>query len=142
LPYLESAANTRAGAFDIELEVWLQTQAMRAAGQPGERISRSNFADAAYWTPAQLVAHHTVGGCALRPGDLFGSGTLSGPRPEQAGSLLELSQGGQQPLTLANGEMRTFLQDGDTVTFKAWAERAGAARIGLGECSGRVLPAV
>lgn len=141
LPYLASAANTQAGAFDIELEVWLQTQAMRAAGQPGERISRSNFADAAYWTPAQLVAHHTVGGCALRPGDLFGSGTLSGPRPEQAGSLLELSQGGQQPLTLANGEMRTFLQDGDTVTFKAWAERAGAARIGLGECSGRVLPA-
>ncbi len=141
LPYLQSQANAEAGAFDIQLEVWLQTAAMRAAGQPAECISRSNFADAAYWTVAQLVAHHTVGGCALRPGDLFGSGTLSGPRPEQAGSMLELSQGGKQPFRLSNGETRTFLQDGDTVTLKGACDKPGAARIGFGACAGEVRPA-
>ncbi len=140
LPYLQSAANAQAGAFDIQLEVWLQTAAMREAGLPAECISRSNFADAAYWTVAQMVAHHTVGGCALRPGDLFGSGTLSGPRPEQAGSMLELSQGGKQPIVLSNGETRTFLLDGDTVTLKGGCEKAGAARIGFGLCAGTVMP--
>ena len=87
---------------------------MREAGHAGDRIATSNFADAAYWSVAQLVAHHTVNGCTLNSGDLFGSGTLSGPLPEQAGSLLELSQGGKQPITLSNGEQRTFLLDGDT----------------------------
>ena len=139
LPYLSSAANSAAGAFDIQLEVALQTAAMRARGEPGQTISRSNFADAAYWSVAQLVAHHTVGGCALRPGDLFGSGTLSGPRPDQAGSLLELSAGGTRPLALPNGEQRTFLCDGDTVTFTGVCERAGAARIGFGRCAATVL---
>ncbi len=141
LPYLQSPANAQAGAFDIGLEVWLQTPAMRDAGLEGECISRSNFADAAYWTVAQLVAHHTVNGCALRPGDLFGSGTLSGPWPEQAGSMLELSQGGKQPLLLANGEQRSFLQDGDRVMLKGFCQRPGAVRIGWGECAGTVLPA-
>lgn len=140
LPYLQSAANTQAGAFGIGLEVWLQTAAMREAGLPGECISRSHFADAAYWTVAQMVAHHTVGGCALRPGDLFGSGTLSGQKPEQAGSLLELSQGGRHPLRLSNGEQRTFLQDGDAITLKGSCERPGAVRIGFGPCSGTVVP--
>ena len=140
LPYLQSAANTQTGAFNIELEVWLQTAAMRDAGLPGECIGRSNFAEAAYWTVAQMVAHHTVGGCALRPGDLLGSGTLSGPGPDQAGSLLELSAGGKKPLRLTNGEQRTFLQDGDAITLKGFCEQPGAVRIGFGICSGSVMP--
>jgi fumarylacetoacetase len=115
---------------------------MREAGQPGECISRSNFADAAYWTVAQLVTHHTVNGCALRPGDLFGSGTLSGPKPEQAGSLLELTEGGKRPIALSNGEQRTFLLDGDAITLRGQAVRSGFRRIGFGDCTATVLPAV
>jgi fumarylacetoacetase len=140
LPYLDSAANRSQGAIGIQLEVWLQTAAMREANHPGDRISASNYADA-YWTLAQLVAHHTVNGCNLQAGDLLGSGTLSGPAPEQGGSLLELSHGGKQPLTLSNGEQRSFLEDGDTVILKAYCERPGARRIGFGECRGTVLPA-
>jgi fumarylacetoacetase len=140
LPYLDSPANRAQGAIDIQLEVWLQTAAMRDAGHAGDCLSRSNYADA-YWTVAQLVTHHTVNGCRLRPGDLFGTGTLSGPAPQQGGSLLELSAGGQRPLTLSSGEQRSFLEDGDTVILKAFCERAGARRIGFGECRGTVLPA-
>lgn len=125
---------------DIQLEVWLQTAAMREAGQPGVRLSRGNAAEAAYWTAAQLVAHHTMGGCNLQPGDLLGSGTLSGSGPDQAGSLLELTQGGKQPIALPNGETRSFLADGDTLTLRGFCERAGARRIGLGGCSGTVQP--
>jgi len=88
------------------------------------------------------VAHHTVNGCNLRPGDLLGSGTQSGPEAGQGGSLLELSLGGQQPLVLPNGEQRSFLQDGDSVQLRAYGERAGYRRIGLGSCEGRILPAV
>jgi fumarylacetoacetase len=113
---------------------------MREAGHAGDRISSSNYADA-YWTVAQLVTHHTVNGCALRSGDLFGTGTLSGPAPEQGGSLLELSAGGKQALTLSTGEQRSFLEDGDSIILKASCERAGARRIGFGECRGTVLPA-
>ena len=140
LPYLDSAANRAGGAFEVTLEVWLQTLAMRAAGHAGQRLSQSSFRDA-YWTLAQLVAHHTVNGCNLRPGDVLGTGTLSGPAPEQGGSLLELSLGGKQAITLVNGETRTFLQDGDTVVLRAYAERPGARRIGFGECRGTLLPA-
>ena len=114
----------------------------RARGDTAVRLAESNAAEAMYWTAAQLVAHHTVGGCNLQPGDLLGSGTLSGPRPEQAGSMLELSQGGRQPLTLPNGEQRRFLEDGDTLTLRARCERAGAVTIGFGDCSGTVMPAV
>jgi fumarylacetoacetase len=138
LPYLDSAANREAGAFDIGLEVWLQTDAMRNAGHAGDRVSRSNFADAAYWTVAQLVAHHTINGCNLDCGDLFGSGTLSGPTPGEAGSLLEVTQGGKQPIRLSNGESRTFLEDGDTVVLQGRCERLGFRRIGFGECRGTV----
>ena len=141
LPYLDSGDNREHGAFDVGLEVWLQTAAMREAGHAGERIATSNFADAAYWSVAQLVTHHTVGGCALNSGDLFGSGTLSGPLPHQAGSLLELSQGGKQPITLGNGEQRTFLLDGDTITLRGHCQRNGFRRIGFGDCSATVLPA-
>jgi len=113
---------------------------MREAGHAGDRIATSNFADAAYWSVAQLVTHHTVGGCALNSGDLFGSGTLSGPLPAQAGSLLELSQGGKQPITLSSGEQRTFLLDGDRITLRGHCARDGFRRIGFGDCSATVLP--
>ncbi len=142
LPYLDSADNRAHGAFDVDLEVWLCTPSMRDAGQQAVRISRSNFADAAYWTPAQLVTHHTVNGCALSNGDLFGTGTLSGPESGSAGSLLELTQGGRTPISLPNGEQRTFLQDGDTVALRANCQRAGFRRIGFGHCQATVLPAV
>ena len=141
LPYLNGEQDRAQGALDIQLEVWLQTAAMREAGQAAVRLTRGNTREAAYWTPAQLVAHHTVGGCNLQPGDLFGSGTLSGPGSDQAGSLLELTQGGKQPITLPNGEVRTFLADGDTLTLRGFCERAGARRIGFGMCSATVLPA-
>jgi fumarylacetoacetase len=141
LPYLDSPANRARGAFDIALEVRLQTDAMRSAGVPSVPLSHSNFRDA-YWTVAQLVAHHSVGGCNLLSGDLFGSGTQSGPEPGQGGSLLELSEGGRQALALPNGERRTFLQDGDTVVMRARCEREGFRRIGFGDCAGTLLPAL
>jgi len=141
LPYLDSEANRAQGAIDIQMEVVLQTARMAHEGHPGDVISRSNFSKAAYWTVAQLVAHHTVNGCALRSGDLFGSGTLSGPSREQSGSLLELTTGGKHPITLSNGEQRTYLQDGDTIVLRGTCEREGARRIGFGECRGTVLPA-
>ena len=100
----------------------------------------SNFNDA-YWTVAQMVAHHTVNGCNLQAGDLFGTGTLSGPDAGQAGSLLELSAGGKKPIHLAHGETRTFLEDGDCIVLRGYCERSGARRIGFGECRGTVLPA-
>ena len=141
LPYLDGVANRAQGALDITLEAWLQTAAMREAGAPAVRLSSASCAEAAYWTPAQLVTHHTVNGCNLQSGDLLGSGTLSGPGADQAGSLLELTMGGKQALTLPNGEARRFLQDGDTVVLRAHCARAGARRIGFGDCAGTVLPA-
>ena len=140
LPYLASTENTEQGGFAIELEVCLQTRRMRDSGQEAVRLAHSNYQDA-YWTLAQLVAHHTVNGCNLRSGDLLGTGTLSGPLPEQAGSLLELSQGGKQPIILPNGESRSFLEDGDTVILRGYCLRQGFRRIGFGECRGTVLPA-
>jgi fumarylacetoacetase len=140
LPYLDSVANRNGGAFDVQLEVWLETAAMRRSGLAPQLLSQSSFLDA-YWTLAQLVAHHTVGGCNLRPGDVLGTGTLSGGLADQGGSLLELSQGGRQAIQLHNGERRTFLEDGDTVILQAYAEHAGARRIGFGECRGTLLPA-
>jgi fumarylacetoacetase len=140
LPYLEGASLRAAGAIDIRLEVWLETERMRAAGLAPERLSHSSFRDS-YWSVGQLVAHHSVNGCNLVPGDLLGSGTQSGPTAEEAGSLLELSEGGKRPLTLRSGETRTFLADGDRVTFRGWCERPGCARVGFGEVAGVVLPA-
>jgi fumarylacetoacetase len=140
LPYLDSPDNRARGAFDIALEVWLQTPAMRASGAAPVRLSRSNSRDA-YWTAAQLVAHHTVNGCNLCAGDVLGSGTLSGANAGEAGSLLELTQGGKTPLRLPNGETRTFLEDGDTVVLRGYCERDGFRRIGFGECRATVLPA-
>ena len=140
LPYLDSAANREAGAINISLALWLQTAAMRSAGRAAVRLSHSNFKDA-YWTLAQLLTHHASNGCKLQPGDLLGTGTQSGPDAGQGGSLLELSAGGQQPITLPNGEQRRFLADGDTLILRAFCERPGAVRIGFGDCAGTVLPA-
>ncbi|MEY4427207.1 MAG: hypothetical protein RL535_1505, partial [Pseudomonadota bacterium] len=140
LAYLDSPSNRSQGALNIELEVWLQTEKMRLNGHAGDLISTSNYKDA-YWTMAQLVAHHTVNGCNLRTGDLFGTGTLSGPQAGQGGSMMELSLGGKQPITLSTGESRTYLEDGDTVIMRGYCQREGFRRIGLGECRGRVLPA-
>jgi len=140
LPYLDSETNRRAGSIDMTLETWLQTAQMRERGEPAVRLMQSNFRDA-YWTLAQLVAHHTVNGCNLQTGDLLGTGTQSGPNEGQGGSLLELSKGGKEPLRLPNGETRIFLADRDTLILRAFCERAGFARIGLGECAGTVLPA-
>lgn len=152
LAYLESADNRERGAIDITLEVWLDTAQRRAARhQPGgqadprhgpARLSQTSFKHQ-YWTIAQMVTQHTVGGCNLQSGDLLGSGTISGPTPAEAGALIELSQGGRQPITLdpclGEPEQRTFLEDGDTVILKGWCEAPGRARIGFGECRGEVL---
>ena len=140
LPYLDSEEVRARGAVDLHLEVWLQTEKMRAEGLPHQRLTQSNFKDT-YWTMSQLLAHHTVNGCNLQPGDLMGSGTLSGEDPGQGGSLLELSMGGKNPLVLANGEKRTFLEDGDSVCLRGRSSREGFRSIGFGECEGRVLPA-
>ncbi len=140
LDYLESAQNRQSGAFDIQLEALLETKQMREAGQPAHRLSQSNFSHS-YWTVAQMVAHHTVNGCNLQPGDFFGSGTQSGPEADEAGSMLELSNGGKQPIPLPNGESRTFLEDGDAIIMRGGCEKPGAARVGFGEVVSRVLPA-
>lgn len=140
LPYLDYATLRASGAFDIELQVLIETAAMRAAGVAPAQLSQSNFRHS-YWTVAQLLAHHTANGCAMRAGDLLGSGTQSGPAPEEAGSLLELSVGGKQPIALPNGERRTFLEDGDRVIMRGWSGGAGRPRIGFGEVSGTVLAA-
>jgi len=140
LPYLDSAALRSSGAFDVQLEVLLLTPAMRAAGLAPQRLSLANFKES-YWSVSQLVAHHTVGGCNLCPGDLLGSGTQSGASPEAAGSLLELTAGGKQTISLAGGEKRLFLEDGDTIIMRGWAERPGLPRIGFGEVAGTILPA-
>jgi fumarylacetoacetase len=138
LPYLDAPSNRASGALAITLEVLLQTAKMRAAGEAPTRLTRGNTTEAAYWTAAQLITHHTVNGCNLQPGDLLGSGTLSGPKPDEAGSLMELTLGGKQAITLPNGEKRTFLEDGDTLVMRGYCERAGAVRIGLGEVAGTV----
>jgi fumarylacetoacetase len=140
LPYLDSDYNRASGAIDITLEVWLQTAAMRERGEPAVRLSQSGFRDA-YWTLAQLVAHHTSNGCNLSPGDLLGSGTQSGPQAGQGGSLLELSMGGKQALALPDGETRTFLLDGDCVILRGFCQREGGPRIGFGDCAASVIGA-
>jgi fumarylacetoacetase len=137
--YLRSPANDAAGSIDIRLEVDLETSAMRGRGEQPRRISSTSFRHA-YWTVAQLIAHHTINGCNLRAGDLLGTGTQSGPAPEEAGSLLELGGAGKHPIAVGSGERRAFLEDGDAVTLRGWCEKAGMARIGFGEARGVILP--
>src|SRR5207244_4452141 len=132
LPYLQTANHW---AFDIQLEVHLQSQQMERP----HCICRSNFKHM-YWNMCQQLAHHAVNGCNLRPGDLLASGTISGPAPDSYGSLLELAWKGTKPLSFPNGETRTFLQDGDRVTMTGWCQGNGY-RVGFGEVTGRVLAA-
>jgi len=141
LAYLDDAGNRAQGVIDIELEVLLETAQNRSQKQAATRITKTSFRHQ-YWTYAQMVAQHTMGGCNLQPGDLLGSGTISGPTPDQAGAIIELTKGGKEPITLDNGEQRAFLQDGDAVALRGWCQRAGFARIGFGESRGEVLPAV
>ena len=141
LPYLNSSWNRDAGAIDIRLDALIQSAAMRERHEPPHRLSSTTFRHA-YWTIAQLVAHHTINGCNLHAGDLLGTGTQSGPTPGEAGSMLELSAGGSRPIQIGREEYRTFLEDGDSVTIRGWCEKPGTARIGFGDVQGRVLPAV
>jgi len=135
LAYLHSDLNDGDGAFAITIETWLRTEWMRAKNIPAERVSAANLASI-FWTPAQMIAHHTSGGCNLRPGDLFGSGTVSGSQPGSYGCLLEITERGTKPLLLSSGEERRFLDDGDEVILRAYCEREGFRRIGFGECRG------
>jgi fumarylacetoacetase len=140
LPYLASDSVRRSGGFDIHLTVDLSSSQMREAGLAPITVSHSNTRFL-YWTLSQLLTHQASNGCNLRPGDLVASGTVSGPTRESRGCLLESAGRDSSPLTLPSGETRRFLEDGDEVTFRGWCERAGAVRIGLGECRGRVLAA-
>jgi fumarylacetoacetase len=141
LPYLDDEADRQSGALAVELEVTLTSERMRAAGAAPHLLSRGRADAAMYWSAAQIIAHHSSNGCNLQPGDLIGTGTLSTAEESGLGSLLEISRGGKQPITLPTGETRSFLEDGDEVVLKAWCEREGAVRIGFGECSGRVVAA-
>jgi fumarylacetoacetase len=140
LDYLWDEQDQAAGALDVVLDVLLLTAGQRAAGADPVRIGGSNTREL-YWTPAQMLAHHASGGCNLSPGDLFGSGTISGTTTDSFGSLLEITEGGRKPLALPSGETRRFLEDGDEVVFRAHCRRDGFAPIGFGECRGRVVPA-
>jgi fumarylacetoacetase len=140
LPYLLDPLDRTQGSLDIVLEATVLTAAMGTTGQAPVRLSRSSSRHA-YWTVAQMVAHHTSNGCNLATGDLLGTGTQSGPEPGEAGCLLELTAGGREPLTLADGQTRAFLEDGDEVCLRGSCEREGFARIGLGTAVGTVSPA-
>jgi fumarylacetoacetase len=137
LDYLRDPEDQRRGALGLGLEVHLLTERMRASGEPPHRLS-SGQASVMYWTVAQMVAHHASGGCNLRPGDLLGTGTLSGETRDSCGSLLEISGGGTDPLQLPNGESRCFLEDGDEVILTVRGARDGYATIGFGECRARI----
>jgi fumarylacetoacetase len=140
LPYLLDSTDQAGGAFEIGLEVSLLTPGLKAKGLPAHRLSAGNARDL-YWTVAQLVAHHTSNGCNLRPGDIFGTGTISGTDAGSLGSLLEISAGGRQPIDLPSGETRRFLEDGDTVIMRANCRRDGHVTIGFGECRGTIVAA-
>ena len=141
LPYLWSDSDQRAGGLDLTVEVFLLTARMRAEHQQRHRLSRANLRDL-YWTPAQMIAHHTSNGCNLLPGDLVATGTISGAEEGSAGCLLELTGGGTRLTSLSNGESRTALEDGDEVILDGFCRRAGLPKISLGECRGVVLLAV
>ena len=135
LPYLDSERHQQMGGIDLAIETWFSTEQMRARGTGAVKLAGSNLLNL-YWTPSQLLTHHASNGCNLRPGDLFASGTVSGPTPDSRGCLLELTWRGTQPLALPDGETRRFLEDGDEVILKGYASRPGSPRIGLGECRG------
>lgn len=138
LPYLRDDADQAAGGVTVELAAWLRTSAMRDRGEERALLLRSN-ARHLYWTPAQMLAHHTSGGCDLQSGDLLGSGTISGPTDAELASLLELAADEEKPVALPDGESRSYLQDGDEVIFTGRCIRDGYVSIGFGECAGTVV---
>jgi fumarylacetoacetase len=138
LPYLEGETDRERGGVDLQLEVLLQTRAMREGGVEPALLSRSNLRQL-YWTLPQLLVHHASNGCNMRPGDLLASGTVSGPERHERGCLLELTSRGAEPVSLPSGETRRFLEDGDLVILRGHCAREGFARIGLGECRGMVV---
>ena len=140
LPYLADPTDEARGGLDVTVEVWLRSAAMRAQGHAAIRLSRGNARDL-YWSFAQMLTHHASSGCNLRPGDLLGSGTISGSAPDSRGCLLELTWRGAEPMALPTGESRAFLEDGDELTLTAYAECDGAVRIGFGRCVGEVRAA-
>jgi fumarylacetoacetase len=140
LDYLRDTEDQATGGLDIELKVLLSTAHMRSKGESAVEILTSN-ARHLYWTPAQMVAHHTVNGCNLQPGDLIGTGTISGPRDEELSSMLELTAGGTRPLTLPSGETRSFLADGDEITLRGRCRREDFTSIGFGLCTGTIMEA-
>jgi fumarylacetoacetase len=137
LPYLEFPDDAEHGGIDVSLEVLLSSPRMRDRGLGPIPLSRSNLRDM-YWTPAQMITHHSSNGCNLRPGDLIATGTVSGETRESWGCLLELTRGGTDPIELPSGETRRFLQDGDEVVMQGYCRRDGFARIGCGQCRGIV----
>ncbi len=137
LPYLTSESDASRGGFDITVEAWLCTEKMRNAGDPPVRLSRGRLLDL-YWSLGQMLTHHASNGCNLCPGDLLGSGTVSGPEAGSQGCLLELTKRAAEPVALPNGETRGFLETGDEVILRGYAQREGAVRIGFGECRGVV----
>jgi fumarylacetoacetase len=141
LDYLWNARDVYTGAINMTVEALLLTAAMRKAGLAPHRLSRANLRNL-YWTPAQMIAHHTSNGCNLMTGDLLATGTLSGAEENAAGCLLELTHGGVQPILLTSGEKRTALEDGDEVILRGYCRREGYAQISLGECRGVVMPAI
>jgi fumarylacetoacetase len=138
LPYLDSPENRSRGGVDVTLDVFLSTSVMRASRLPAQRVSRSKMGDL-YWTLAQMFTHHTSNGCNMRSGDLFATGTISGPAPDARGCLLELTSRGTEPLRLPSGETRKFLEDGDEVIMRGYCEGPGTVRIGFGECRGMIV---
>lgn len=140
LPYLYSAHDQSHGAIDVELRVYCRTEKMRKDNEAAICIIGSNMLHL-YWTPQQLLTHHTSTGCAMETGDILGTGTISGPVPEQLGSLLELTENGSKPITLPNGEVRGYLEDGDEITLTGRCQREGFRAIGFGKCTGTILPA-
>jgi len=138
LPYLSSEKDRNEGGIDLTIEVYIQSMLMREGHLRPSRLSAASLADM-YWTPAQMLTHHTSNGCNLQPGDLFASGTVSGPEAGSQGCLLELTRRGAEAIILPTGEERRFLHDGDEIIMRAHFQREGAARIGLGECSGLIV---
>ena len=140
LPYLLTDEDQSEGGLDIQLEVALQSKRMRAAGTAPHVLGRSEFRNM-YWTVAQMLSHHTSNGCNLRPGDLMGSGTVSGATDESYGSLLELTRGGQQSYELPSGETQKYIEDGDEVYLRGRCSADGFTSIGFGECRGEIVAA-
>jgi fumarylacetoacetase len=137
LPHLFDEADQRAGGLNIEIEMWLRSAKMKQDMAPAQRLSRASFRDS-YWTLAQIVAHQASNGCNLRPGDLLGSGTISGATPDAFGSLMELTTAGKNPLQLPGGETRSFLEDGDEVIQRGRCAREGYVTMGFGDAAGTI----